>query len=71
MQLMASGGIGPRRMAYVFLLPNMILFSLFVFLPVGLAFAYAFTGGTNLLIGDRPWVGLENFISLFDCEEYR
>jgi len=62
--------IGLRNMAYVFVLPNMILFSIFVFLPVGLAFAYAFTGGTNLLLWDRPWTGFENFSALLDCEEF-
>lgn len=62
--------IGVQKMAYVFVLPNMVLFGLFVFLPVGLAFAYAFTGGTNLLIWDRPWIGVENFTSLFDCTEF-
>lgn len=62
--------IGTRNMAYIFVLPNMVLFGLFVFLPVALAFAYAFTGGTNLLIWDRPWVGWENFTSLFDCAEF-
>lgn len=62
--------IGTRNMAYVFVLPNMVLFSLFVFVPVALAFAYAFTGGTNLLIWDRPYVGWENFTALFDCAEF-
>ena len=62
--------IGVRNMAYVFVLPNMVLFSIFVFVPVALAFAYAFTGGTNLLIWDRPFVGLENFSGLLDCENY-
>ena len=57
-------------MPYVFILPNMLLFTVFVFLPVGLAIAYAFTGGTNLLIWDRPLVGLENFKALLDCGSY-
>ncbi|AJQ95046.1 carbohydrate ABC transporter permease [Gynuella sunshinyii] len=62
--------IGIHRMGYVFLAPNMVLFSLFVFLPVGLAIAYAFTGGTNMLIWDRPYVGLENFSRLLNCKNY-
>lgn len=62
--------IGVQRMGYVFVTPNMILFSLFVFLPVGLAVAYAFTGGTNMLIWNRPYVGLENFSRLLSCTNY-
>ncbi|BFM49230.1 sugar ABC transporter permease [Marinomonas sp. THO17] len=62
--------IGIHRMAYFFLAPNMILFALFVFLPVGLAIAYAFTGGTEMLIWNRPFVGLENFRRLLSCSSY-
>lgn len=62
--------IGIHRMAYVFLAPNMILFGLFVFLPVALAVAYAFTGGTEMLIWNRPFVGFENFSDLLSCESY-
>lgn len=62
--------IGVQRMGYLFVAPNMVLFSLFVFLPVGLAIAYAFTGGTNMLIWDRPFVGLENFSRLLNCGSY-
>ncbi len=62
--------IGVARMPYIFILPNMVLFTIFVFVPVGLAIAYAFTGGTNLLIWDRPYVGLENFKALLDCGNY-
>lgn len=67
----AQRRIGQRNMAYVFVLPNMVLFGLFVFLPVALAFGYAMTGGTNLLLWDRPWTGLQNFAALFDCQDYR
>ena len=62
--------IGARHMPYAFVLPNMVLFGTFVFVPVALAVAYAFTGGTNLLIWDRPFVGLENFSGLLQCDSY-
>ncbi|MER5173069.1 carbohydrate ABC transporter permease [Thioclava kandeliae] len=62
--------IGPKRMPYVFVAPNMALFAIFVFVPVLLAIGYAFTGGTNLLLWERPYVGFENFAQLFDCESY-
>ncbi|TQS70961.1 sugar ABC transporter permease [Rhodobacteraceae bacterium] len=62
--------IGLRRMPYVFVLPNMILFGVFVFVPVLLAIAYAFTGGTNLLIWERPFVGFDNFARLLNCGSF-
>ena len=61
---------GIARMPYVFVLPNMVLFSIFVFIPVLLAIGYAFTGGTNLLLWERPYVGFDNFRSLLDCGSY-
>lgn len=45
----------------VFIAPNMLLFAVFVFIPILLAVCYAFTGGTNILLWDRPYVGLQNF----------
>jgi alpha-1,4-digalacturonate transport system permease protein len=33
-------------------------------------FAYAFTGGAELYPGRRPWVGGENFATLFECTNY-
>ena len=59
--------IGARRMPYVFLLPNLLIFSVFILFPMLLNFYYAFTGGTNLFPADRPFVGTENFERLFDC----
>ncbi|WP_240722429.1 carbohydrate ABC transporter permease [Poseidonocella sp. HB161398] len=62
--------IGLRRMPWVFVLPNMALFTIFVFVPVLLAIGYAFTGGTELLLWNRPFVGLENFSRLLSCGSY-
>ena len=62
--------IGKRRMPYIFLMPNLVLFGIFTFLPIAIAVGYAFTGGTELLITDRPFVGLENFGKLLDCQSY-
>jgi len=62
--------IGLKRMPYVFVIPNMVLFTVFVFVPVILAVAYAFTGGTNLLLWERPYVGLANFRELLSCGNY-
>ncbi|WP_172330053.1 carbohydrate ABC transporter permease [Mangrovicoccus sp. HB161399] len=62
--------IGLRRMPWVFVLPNMALFTIFVFIPVLLAIGYAFTGGTELLLWNRPFVGFENFSRLLSCGSY-
>ncbi|MBZ0279228.1 MAG: sugar ABC transporter permease [Anaerolineae bacterium] len=62
--------IGHQRMAYFFVLPNLIIFGIFILLPMLLNFYYAFTGSTNLFPQDRPWVGTENLEVLFDCQDF-
>ena len=61
---------GLKGMAWTFLLPNLLLFGLFAFLPVFLNVSYALTGGDNVLLADRPDVGLRNFERLTDCDNY-
>ena len=61
---------GLKGMAWAFLLPNLVLFGLFAFLPVFLNVSYALTGGDNVLLADRPDVGLRNFERLTDCGNY-
>jgi alpha-1,4-digalacturonate transport system permease protein len=62
--------LGARRMAWVFLAPNLIIFGTFTFLPILLNFGYATTGGGNILLADRPFVGAENFRTLLSCTSY-
>lgn len=62
--------IGSKNMAYVFVLPNLLIFGIFVLFPMLLNFYYAFTGGTALFPQDRPFVGTANFEQLFDCENF-
>ena len=62
--------IGVRRMAYVFLIPNLAIFGIFVLFPVVLNFYYAMTGGTELFLRDRPFVGTDNYATLFDCASF-
>jgi alpha-1,4-digalacturonate transport system permease protein len=62
--------LGINRLAWVFLLPNLILFGLFAFLPVILNVVYAMTGSDNVLLADRPFVGGHNFGTLLDCSNY-
>jgi alpha-1,4-digalacturonate transport system permease protein len=59
--------LGERRMPYVFLLPNLAFFTLFVFVPLGLNFWYSLTGGAALFPTQRPYVGLQQYAFLFDC----
>src|SRR5688572_20146648 len=62
--------IGMNNMAYLFVLPNLLIFGVFVLFPMLLNFYYAFTGGTNFFPADRPFVGMQNFATLFDCEDF-
>ncbi len=62
--------IGAHRMAYVFLLPNLIVFGLFSFWPMLLNFWIAFTGGQSVILAERPFVGLDNFRELLNCQSY-
>ncbi|TCL00787.1 carbohydrate ABC transporter membrane protein 1 (CUT1 family) [Shimia isoporae] len=62
--------LGTNKLAWVFLAPNLILFGLFSFLPIFLSAAYALTGGDNILLSDRPYVGMQNFATLADCRNY-
>ena len=62
--------VGVRGMAYVFVLPNMLVFSIFVLFPMVFNFVYAFTGSDNLFLDQRPYVGAANIERLFDCEDF-
>jgi alpha-1,4-digalacturonate transport system permease protein len=62
--------IGIRRMPYLFVLPNLLIFGIFILFPMLLNFAYAFTGGTEFFPDQRPWVGTANFEQLLTCENF-
>ena len=62
--------VGIDRMGYFFVLPNLLIFGVFVLFPMLLNFYYAMTGGAKLFPADRPFVGLGNFETLFDCEDF-
>ena len=61
-------GIG--RMPYVFLIPNLGFFGIFVVVPLFVNFAFSLTGGTNLFLSDRVYVGTEQYGFLLDCENF-
>jgi alpha-1,4-digalacturonate transport system permease protein len=62
--------IGQRNMPYMFLLPNLAFFGLFVFVPLAINVWYSVTGGSALFLGQRPYVGSEQYAYLFDCGSY-
>jgi alpha-1,4-digalacturonate transport system permease protein len=62
--------VGIRGMPYVFVLPNLLIFGIFILFPMLLNFVYAFTSGTKFLPDQRPWVGTANFEQLLDCQNF-
>ena len=62
--------VGIRGMPYFFVLPNLLIFGIFILFPMLLNFVYAFTGGTAFFPDQRPWVGTANFQRLLACENY-
>ena len=65
----AQRRLGPS-LAWLFVGPNLAVFGLFTFLPILIDFWYALTGSTNLLPGERPWIGLGNLHALLRCGDY-
>ena len=61
---------GLGGMAAFFLLPNLAVFGVFVIVPLILNFAYSFTGGDDILLQDRRFVGTEQYANLLNCENY-
>ena len=62
--------IGLRGMPYIFVLPNLLIFGIFIVFPMLLNFVYAFTSGTEFFPELRPWTGTANFEQLLDCTNY-
>lgn len=62
--------LGINRMGYVFLLPNMAIFGIFVLFPMVLNFYYSGTSGVKLFPADREWVGTANYQEIFECGNY-
>src|SRR5689334_16743189 len=61
---------GVRGMAYLFVLPNLLIFGIFILFPMLLNFYYAFTSGIKLFPKDRPFIGAGNFQTLFACTNF-
>ena len=61
---------GINGMAAFFLMPNMLIFGIFVLLPLAINFVYSLSGGTALFLSERSFVGLDQYQRLFRCESY-
>ncbi len=62
--------LGPSRIGWLFVGPNLLVISVFSFLPIVINLVYAVTGGVNLLPTQRPFTGAENFTNLLECRDY-
>jgi alpha-1,4-digalacturonate transport system permease protein len=62
--------LGVPRIGWMFVAPNLAILGLFTFMPIVVNFYFAFTGGVQLYPSERPFTGLENLETLFDCESY-
>jgi alpha-1,4-digalacturonate transport system permease protein len=62
--------IGTQRMGYVFVLPNLLIFGVFILLPMLLNFYFGFTTGQSMLPENRQWVGTQNLEQLLTCTDY-
>lgn len=62
--------VGQRNMAYLFLLPNLLIFGIFILFPMLLNVYFAMTSGTALYPQDRTFVGTANFERLYTCTDY-
>ena len=61
---------GKGGMIAFFLAPNMIVFGTFVIIPLFINFAYSVTGGNELFLTDRSYVGAQHFDRLLTCDNH-
>ena len=59
-----------KNPAWLFLIPNLVLFLTFAIFPVILNVVYAMTGSDGILLSDRPFVGMQNFEELAKCTNH-
>jgi len=62
--------LGGSRIGWLFVVPNLLVISVFSFLPIAVNLVYAVTGGVNLLPTERPFTGADNFSILLQCRDY-
>jgi alpha-1,4-digalacturonate transport system permease protein len=61
---------GTGGMAAFFLAPNMLIFGVFVLVPLVINFFYSATSGTAYFLQDRTYVGADQYQRLLDCRNY-
>lgn len=66
--LQRATGLG--GMAAFFLLPNMAVFTIFVLVPFVINFIYSMTGGTEIFLDHRVFVGADQYRALASCANY-
>jgi len=62
--------LGVKNMGYVFVLPNLLIFGIFILLPMLLNFYFSFTSGNSILLENRVFVGTDNLEKLLACTDY-
>ena len=55
---------------YLFLLPNLLIFSIFIILPALIGIYYSFTDMTLFTFGTPGWVGFENYRTMFSNPDF-
>ena len=65
---LAQALFGRIGVPYALLLPNMLIFGFFTFVPMILNFYVSMTSGSSIALFDRPWVGFDNYARIFNCE---
>jgi alpha-1,4-digalacturonate transport system permease protein len=60
---------GLGGMAAVFLAPNLVIFTVFIVVPIAINAWYSLTGGTALFLEGRVFVGLEQYGRLLTCRD--
>lgn len=62
--------LGVPRIGWMFVAPNLAILALFTFLPIVINLYFAFTGGVELYPSQRPFTGMENLATLFECGNF-
>lgn len=67
---MLQKAAGQTGMASFFLLPNMVIFAVFVLVPFVINFVYSMTGGSEIFLDHRFYVGAAQYRDIFNCQSY-
>ena len=65
---LAQAWFGRIGVPYALLLPNLLIFGFFTFVPMILNFYVSMTSGSSISLLNRPYVGFEKYSAIFNCE---